>query len=117
MQGRIQRTRRHETGRPYGREEPSREEMEILQAKLAILYARIDLDPDGKQAEAQTTTVVTASARNARRYQMCIDAGLTMPDTTWANLPDGVGQLAKQEKISTQAFSKSVKAHIATLSR
>lgn len=57
----------------------------------------------------------TAIARNARRYQMCIDAGLTMPDTTWPNLPDGVGQVAKQENISTQAFSKSVKAHIATL--
>ena len=57
----------------------------------------------------------TRTASNARRYQMCIDARLAMPDTTYANLPDGIGKLATRENISKQAFSKSVKEHIATL--
>lgn len=54
---------------------------------------------------------------NASRYQMCIDAGLTMPDNDYANLPTGIGELAKQESVSKQAFSKSVKKHISTISR
>ena len=51
--------------------------------------------------------------KNRRRWQMCIDAGLTMPDTDYKPLPKGIGLLAKKEGISQQAFSKSVKAHLA----
>jgi hypothetical protein len=49
---------------------------------------------------------------NRRRYQMCIDADLEMPDNDYATLPRGVGKLAKAEGVSTTAFSNSVKAHI-----
>lgn len=54
---------------------------------------------------------------NRRRYQMCVDAGLTMPDNDYASLPRGIHVLAKRERISTQAFSKSVKKHIAARNR
>ena len=52
-----------------------------------------------------------------RRYQMCIDAGLEMPDNDYAKLPAGINLLAEKEGISKQAFSKSVKKHLATLSK
>ena len=49
---------------------------------------------------------------NRRRYEMCIAAGLEMPDNDYATLPRGVGKLAEIEGVSTTAFSNSVKAHI-----
>lgn len=54
-------------------------------------------------------------ARQARRHQMCIDAGLPMPTSTYHRLPTGVGALAKAEGISRQAFTADVKAHIGRL--
>lgn len=48
---------------------------------------------------------------HARRYQMCIDEGLVISPNTYANLPRGVGKLAKREGISQPAFSKSVRIH------
>lgn len=54
--------------------------------------------------------------RQARRYQMCVDAKLDMPDNDYATLPRGIGELAKREGISRQAFSEDVKAHIARMS-
>ena len=64
-----------------------------------------------------TMKKVTGVGTNARRYQMCIDAGLPMPDNDYATLPAGIGDLAKQEEITKQAFSKSVKKHMATIRR
>lgn len=57
-------------------------------------------------------TQETAAERQARRYQACIDAGLTMPDNDFAVLPRGVGRLAKQEGITRQSFAQDVKTHI-----
>jgi len=59
----------------------------------------------------------TSHELNRRRYQMCIDAGLPMPDNDYAMLPTGINLLAEKEGISKQAFSKSVKKHIATISQ
>lgn len=56
----------------------------------------------------------TQAARRARRAQMCIDEGLTLPDTDYAALPRGIGKLAKREGISTSAFSEDLKKHIAS---
>ncbi|RVT52748.1 hypothetical protein [Rubrivivax albus] len=53
--------------------------------------------------------------RQARRYQMCVDAGLVMPTNDYASLPRGISALAKQEGITRQAFSEDVKAHIRRL--
>lgn len=68
-------------------------------------------------AKAVKVTKESAPERNRRRYQMCIDAGLDMPDNDYAVLPDGIKDVAAKEGISRQAFNKSVKAHIATLKR
>ena len=72
-------------------------------------------------ATIPTTTVKVAKEsapeRNRRRYQMCVDAGLNMPDNDYAVLPDGIKDVAAKEGISRQAFNKSVKKHIATLKR
>ena len=61
--------------------------------------------------------VETPVQRRSRRYQMCLDAGLVMPNTDYAPLPRGIGELAAQERITRQAFSEDVKAHIARLPR
>lgn len=51
-------------------------------------------------------------ARQKRRFQMGIDAGLPMPDNDYAPMPRGIGALAKQEGITRQSFTEDVKAHI-----
>lgn len=58
-------------------------------------------------------TTETTQERQARRFKMCVKAGLPMPDNDYAALPRGIGRLARAEGISPQAFSKDVKAHIA----
>ena len=57
-------------------------------------------------------TKETAEQRQKRRYQMCIDAGLKLPDNDYARLPSGISDVAAQEGITRQAFSEDVKAHI-----
>ncbi len=57
----------------------------------------------------------TAEQRQARRYQACIDAGLTLPDNDYAALPRGIGEVAKKEGIKRQSFAEDVKAHIRRL--
>jgi hypothetical protein len=54
----------------------------------------------------------TADDRQARRYQMCIGANLTMPTNDYAFMPRGIGAVAKREGITRQAFVEDVKAHI-----
>lgn len=54
----------------------------------------------------------SAEHRQARRYQLCIDARLIMPTDDYAHLPRGIGKLAESEGITRQAFSEDVKAHI-----
>lgn len=54
-------------------------------------------------------------ARQARRYQACIDCGLKMPTDTYTRLPTGINRLAEHERITRQAFAEDVKAHIGRL--
>jgi hypothetical protein len=60
--------------------------------------------------------IETQSQRRARRYQLCIDAGLTMPPNDYSSMPRGIGAVAKKEGITRQAFVEDMKAHINTLS-
>lgn len=53
--------------------------------------------------------------RQARRYQACISAGLSMPTDTYTRLPTGIKRLAECEGITRQAFAEDVKAHIGRL--
>lgn len=51
----------------------------------------------------------------ARRYLMCVNAKLKMPDSEFAPMPRGVGGLAITEGVSRQTFSASVRKHIRRL--
>lgn len=65
-----------------------------------------------RQGMVTPMTRETQDARQARRYQMCLDAGLSMPDNDYATMPRGIGAVAKKEGITRQAFVEDVKAHI-----
>lgn len=53
-----------------------------------------------------------AEQRQARRWQMCIDAGLTMPQDTYAHLPRGINEIAKAEGgITRQALAEDLNRH------
>jgi hypothetical protein len=54
----------------------------------------------------------TAEQRQERRYKMCIDRGLKMPDNDYANLPRGIGSIAEIEGVKRQTFAADVKKHI-----
>ena len=54
----------------------------------------------------------TSEARQARRYEMCVDAGLKMPTTDYGLMPWGIGRIAAQEQITRQAFTEDLKVHI-----
>ena len=53
--------------------------------------------------------------RQARRHRACIDAKLKLPTDDYSHLPRGIGELAKAEGITRQAFAEDVKAHIRRL--
>jgi hypothetical protein len=57
-------------------------------------------------------TTETAVQRQARRYQMCIDYGLTMPTNDYARMPNGIRHVAAIEKVTRQAFADDLKKHI-----
>lgn len=47
-----------------------------------------------------------------RRYRACVEAGLTMPDTNYSHLPDGIVSIAEAEGVTKQAFSASIKRYL-----
>ncbi len=65
-----------------------------------------------EQVTATKQSRETAEQRQARRYQMCLDAGLMMPYNDYGHLPAGIGELAKREGITRPAFSEDLKKHI-----
>lgn len=68
--------------------------------------------PEPVQAAPANNAKESPEQRQARRYQMCIDAGLKMPDNDYAPLPRGIGELARREGITRPAFSEDLKKHI-----
>lgn len=62
--------------------------------------------------EHSTETSESSEERQARRYQMCIDAKLKLPTNDYAPLPRGIGKLAKLEGITRQGFAADVKKHL-----
>lgn len=100
-------------------------ELAPLQAKLTFLLERkrsirgddlvtVPTAVEGEAAKAvPRTNIETQCARQARRYQMCLDAGLAMPKDDYSAMPRGIGAVAKREGIKRQSFTEDVKAHIA----
>lgn len=74
--------------------------------------------PATDTAPAQTATTApvsdsteTTEQRQDRRLRACIDAGLPMNDgAALSRLPYGVGDIAKREGVTRQAFSTDVRA-------
>lgn len=98
--------------------------LEDLDAFLRQRYAiGVRVKSDGTEQAKRTsllaseTTRESTEARRARRYQMCLDAGLKMPDDDYGPMPRGIGMLAKQEGISRQAFTEDMKMHINRLNQ
>ncbi len=107
----------------------AKQELESLHRKLAhLLRTAAGFDPEQTEMSQPTSMidgvngqelskptnqfVETAEQRQARRYQMCIDAGLTMPTDDYAPLPRGINRVASTLGITRQAFSEDVKKHI-----
>lgn len=67
--------------------------------------------------ERKTPPKETAEQRQARRYQMCVDAGLHMPTDDYAHMPDGIKEIAKREGIKRQSLVQDLKAHINRLNQ
>lgn len=63
-----------------------------------------------------TEMTETQAQRQARRWQMCVDAGLKMPTDTYAYFPRGIGEIAKIEGIKRQALTQDLKAYRERLS-
>lgn len=53
----------------------------------------------------------TPELRQARRWQICIDAGLTMPQDTYSHLPRGIGAIANEMRITRQALTQDLNAY------
>ena len=56
-------------------------------------------------------TEPTQEQRQAYRWQLCIDAGLTMPEGTYSHLPRGIGKVAESLGITRQALQQDLNAH------
>ncbi|WP_103018406.1 hypothetical protein [Alicycliphilus denitrificans] len=78
-----------------------------------ILQRMFGTTPAPQPQAAAPAPVVAGNAeqRQARRWQMCLDAGLPMPQDTYAHLPRGIGKVAKAEGIKRQALAQDLNAH------
>jgi hypothetical protein len=96
---------------------PSKYQFERI--KKSELHAEGLSLPEGPSLVTVQVSNETKEQRQARRYQACVDAGLTMPQNAFGKLPAGIGELAKKEGkgISRQSFSEDVKKHIDRLSQ
>jgi hypothetical protein len=89
----------------------------VSQSQAAPAPAPASAEPvKSAQTEQVSSKKETKEQRQERRYQMCIEAGLKMPDNDYAPLPRGIGDLARREGITRQSFAEDVKAHIRRLS-
>lgn len=76
-----------------------------------LAYWRGEPSPYSEEPPAaKVEQVESKEARQDRRLQACIDAGLPMNERALLRLPDGVGELAKSDGVTRQAFTEDVKA-------
>jgi hypothetical protein len=57
----------------------------------------------------------TQAERRARRYKLCLDAGLVMPTNDYSPMPRGIGAIAEKERVRRQTFVADMRAHIKSL--
>lgn len=73
--------------------------------------AEIKADSASNAPKAAVPEVENQQQRQARRWELCIKAGLAMPTDTYAQLPRGIGLIAKAEGITRQGFSQDLEAY------
>ena len=90
----------------------------IERDEMARLSARAKWDASQQTAQAVPAAappapVVADSAeqRQQRRWKMCIDAGLEMPQDTYAHFPRGIKEIAQTECITRQALTQDLSAY------
>lgn len=69
--------------------------------------------PTTSTAQPLPPPIENRTQRQKRRYQMCVDAGITTPDGRLKQNLRGIGELAKRERISRWAFTEDVKKYVA----
>ena len=67
--------------------------------------------PSVRPLAAVTPNRETAQQRRARRWKMCVDAGLAMPTETYAQFPRGYGAIAAREGVTRQSFKEDLDAY------
>ena len=61
--------------------------------------------------EEAPTLAKPQEQRQSERWQLCIDRGLMMPTDTYAQLPRGIGTVARELGITRQALAQDLTAH------
>ena len=69
------------------------------------------LEPQAAAPALHVATEPTLEQRQAYRWHLCIDAGLTMPEDTYSHLPRGIGKVAESLGITRQALQQDLSAH------
>jgi hypothetical protein len=65
-----------------------------------------------KPIAMQKDELETKQLRQLRRFQMCLYAGLVMPEDDYSPMPRGINKIAELENITRQAFTEDIKEHI-----
>jgi hypothetical protein len=81
-----------------------------VQEYLETMGSAIRVTRGAAQPQAAATALATHE-RQARRWQLCVDAGLPMPQDTYAQLPRGIGRIAEAQRITRQALAQDLNAY------
>lgn len=101
-------------GRLFKTEPPMRVPLSDLRFKREAVERVAEIINKTAQPQAAAPAPVVgenAEQRQARRWQMCLDAGLSMPQDTYAQLPRGINEIAKAEGITRQALAQDLNAY------
>lgn len=81
----------------------------------ADVHALADAFAESQKEESPQTPPpppsLAAKERQAQRWQLCIEAGLEMPQDTYSHLPRGIGEIAKRLGVKRQSLSDDLNAH------
>ena len=83
---------------------------------VAGWFAAVGVSADAGAATPQPAEPVASESkedRQDRRLQLCLDAGLEMPNSAVGRMPYGIGKVAEQEGVTRQTFTDDVKAALA----
>jgi len=92
--------------------ETSLDDCRVLGADVhALADAFVDSEKEESPQSEPIAPVMAAKERQAQRWQLCIEAGLKMPQDTYSHLPRGIGEIAKRLGVKRQSLSDDLNAH------